>query len=501
MPIDPNIILQGKPPQIDPMAIAQNATALQTGMNQNRLFASDFTARQAIGEHYRQAIDPRTGQLDTNKLTGLVAGDPRSAFRAGDVAKDALEREQSQVALGTARVGQEAANVDLIKKKLGAFNQGLSALLTKPDVTNDDIIGQASQWVSRGVLSNDEAVQELSTLPPPTGDPIKDAAARKEWLQQHYLQTAEATQQFDAAFGTPTTTDTGAKIVMGRTNPITGYAPVAQFNKELSPETLSTPTQTGVGPGGEPIYGTRADFIGKAAGGGIPMAPAAGEVEYKTQSASRATEIGKYAEGSPQRLAAMQAVRSLVPTTPGQAFGPTHNLTSQVGKLAAAWNIPFIKNADGQASIDEINKSLSLVAAQQAQAMGAGTDAGKAMIHDANPSFANSREGMLGNLSIVEGNERYMVAKNRALQNYMTGDPARGIPPHPASDARKFETRFNNEIPPQVFQVQTMSPANQKRVWESMSGKQEKDGSWTGDKGRFIRGLVTAQKNGWLEGQ
>lgn len=489
MALDPNIILQGKPPQFDPMAIAQNATQLQTGINNNRLFASDFAARQAIGEHYRASIDPQSGQLDTNKLTGLVAGDPRSAFRAGEVAKDALERQRSQAQLAPEQVKAYQAHLNVLG---GAITP---LLASNEPLTRDAVIGSAV-----GVINNPSLPPELrqqvtndvtgflSKLPPnATPEQIRGA------LQQIQLQTMDTQERFNAVYGTPQITDTGGNIKVGTLSPMTGYHPVGQIEKTLSPSELAAPTQIGVGAGGEPLMGTREQFLGKAGAGGIPTALPAGQAEFATQTAKRANDIQTYAATSPTRLTAMQSVRSLVPTAPGAAFGPTGNLTSQIQKIGAALGIAPDKMVSGQASLDEINKSLSLIAAAQGQALGAGTDASREMVHNANPSLSNSKEGLLQNLSVVEGNERYAVAKNRALQEWLSN--------HPASTTAQFEAGFNKNFTPLALQAQTMSPAEQKRVWESLSGKQNKDGTWTGEKGRFLKTMDLFETRGWLGGQ
>lgn len=490
MPLDPNILLQGKTPQINPMEIAQNATALQTGMNQNRLFASDFGARQAVGEHYRASIDPATGSLDTNKLTGLVASDPRSAFRAGEVAKDALDRAKGQAELTGAQV--KSYNDHLVVLS-GAVNP---LLASKEPLSRDSVIGAAV-----GVINNPSLPPELrqqvtndvtgflSKLP----ENATDAQIRSA-LQQIQLQTMSTQERFNAIYGTPQVNDTGPTIAVGTLSPMTGYHPVGQIDKGLSPSEITAPTQIGVGPGGEPIMGTKGQFIEKATGGnGIATALPAGQAEFAAQTAKRANEIQTYAASSPMRLTAMQSVRSLIPNTPGSAFGPTGNLTSQIQKVAAGLGIASDKIVSGQASLDEINKSLSLIAAAQGQAMGAGTDASREMVHNSNPSLANSREGLLQNLSVVEGNERYAVAKNRALQEWLSN--------HPASTTAQFEAGFNKNFTPLALQVQTMPQAEQKRVWNSLSGKQNKDGTWTGEKGRFLKTMDDFASRGWLEGQ
>lgn len=490
MPLDPNILLQGKPPQIDPMAIAQNATALQTGMNQNRLFASDFAARQAIGEHYRASIDPQTGQLDTNRLTGLVAGDPRSAFRAGEVAKDALERQRQQAQLAPEQVKAYQAHLTVLGDAITPL------LASNQPLSRDSVIGSAATVINnpslppelRQQVTND-VVGFLGKLPPDaTPEQIRSA------LQQVQLQTMDTQERFNAIYGAPQITDTGGNIKVGTLSPMTGYHPVGQIDKTLSPSEATAPTPLGVNPDGTPITGTRAQFIQKATGqGGIVAGLPAGQEGFAAETAKRANEIQTYAASAPGRLTAMQSVRSLIPTAPGTAFGPTGNLTSTVQKIGVAFGIPSEKLASGQASIDEINKSLSLIAAAQGQAMGAGTDASREMVHNANPSLANSKEGLLQNLSVVEGNERYAVAKNRALQEWLSN--------HPASTTAQFETAFNKNFTPLALQVQTMPQTEQKRVWNSLSGTQNKDGTWTGEKGRFLKTLDMFAQRGWLEGQ
>lgn len=490
MPLDPNIILQGKAPQINPMEIAQNATALQTGMNQNRLFASDFAARQAIGEHVRAATDKTTGETDYNKVMGGVSTDPRSAFRAPEVAKDFLERKKAQAELTGLQVKQ-------FNDHLGATAAAINPLIaSKEPLTTDAVVSAAVNVINNPSLPPELRTQVtndvtgfLSKLPPNATD-----AQIRSALQQVQLQTMDTQERFNAIYGAPQVNDTGPTIAVGTLSPMTGYHPVGQIDKGLSPADLAAPRQVGVGVGGVPMMSTTADFLKKAAeagGGGIPMGLPAGEAEAQTQSAGRVKEIQDYAAGAPQRLVAMQSVRSLIPTAPGTAFGPTGQLTSQIQKVLAGLGVQWA--ASDQAPIDEISKGLEMIVSHQQQAMGAGTDASRATVKNANPTLANSKEGLLQNLSVVEGNDRFMVAKNRALQKHLLNNPASSTP--------RFEAAFNEDFTPLALQVQTMPKAEQKRVWESLSGKQDKDGNWTGEKGRFLRTLRVFQKQGWLEGQ
>jgi len=259
----------------------------------------------------------------------------------------------------------------------------------------------------------------------------------------------------------------------------------AAVPNELSPEakTGRVPIVNPAGVPGSVPQATISDNQGNPKGGTgfLPTGLPPGQAEYMASNQGRVRDLQSESTATTQRLAAMKNIRAVIGSAPSTAFGPTGDVTSKIGKIATALGVAPPNVKEGQTSIDELNKSLEMIAAQQGQQMHAGTDAARATVHAANPSLSNSKEGLMQNLAVIQGNDEWTNARNSALQEWLKV--------HPATQENQFESAWNSKVSPLVFQVQHMAPAQQTKLYNSMS---------PGDKKSLVDAMRYAEAKGWL---
>jgi hypothetical protein len=190
--VNPNIALGVKSVEIqDPMAQYAKIAAIQGAQNQNALNQYQLSAarradetQNALARAYSQSVDPVTGKIDYNKLTGLVAG------AGGGAQLPAIQK--SRMEYQTAETAQQKAQVDLLDAKLKQ-SRGFLDTLDPADPTaparylawheanhKDPIIGAA--LTARGV-SAEQARQSIEAAI------AKGPAAFAQMLNQSKLGT------------------------------------------------------------------------------------------------------------------------------------------------------------------------------------------------------------------------------------------------------------------------------------------------------------------------
>ena len=116
--VNPNIAMGVQPIQLaDPLAQYGRIAQLQSAQNQNALAQYQLGAakrgeetQNMLAQAYAQSVDPATGKIDYNKLTGLVAGGGGGAQLPG------IEKTRRE--LETAGLTQQKAQTELLDAKL-----------------------------------------------------------------------------------------------------------------------------------------------------------------------------------------------------------------------------------------------------------------------------------------------------------------------------------------------------------------------------------------------
>lgn len=104
--VNPSIALSGQPVQIaDPMAMYAQMAQIKNAQNQNALTQYQLGAAQrteksqnVLADAYSQSVDPATGAIDYNKLTGLVAAGGGGAQLPG-ILKSRTEQDSASTKL------------------------------------------------------------------------------------------------------------------------------------------------------------------------------------------------------------------------------------------------------------------------------------------------------------------------------------------------------------------------------------------------------------------
>lgn len=226
MPIDPSIILQAKPVQLaDPAELAQRALTIrdltQRGQMQDLQYQGatrDFQNQQKLADLYRGAIKP-DGTLDTEGLTSGMAQAGLGA-QIPAIQKAALEARE-------ARVKTSAAELGVQKQKLDLVNGSLASLLTKPDLSHDDVVSAISGWVDQGVLTPEQGAQRVRELPGPDG--------LRPFLIQRAMESMDASKRLESALPKIEYKDTGGAQTPVDLNPLTNPNPKA-VQKTMTPD-------------------------------------------------------------------------------------------------------------------------------------------------------------------------------------------------------------------------------------------------------------------------
>jgi hypothetical protein len=162
--VNPNIAMSFRQPEIQaPNALAQYAQIQQImgGQQAQELARYQLGAAQraestqnALSEAYAQSIDPATGKIDYNKLTGLVAARGAGA-QLPAIQKTRSEAETAQLAADKTKLEIQAA-----KRKFGdELRRGLSA-----NPSDANIIAFGEDAVLQGLYTPEQVKTTVSQL-------------------------------------------------------------------------------------------------------------------------------------------------------------------------------------------------------------------------------------------------------------------------------------------------------------------------------------------------
>lgn len=446
-----------------PNMLANMGSMAQTGnlMNQNRLFQQEFKARQAMGPIYQQAIDPVTGKLDTNKLMSAAAQNPDAAFKAGEIAQQALERQGAQTTIQ----GQE---LEQALKRQGQVRQTLSALLADPNANPQAAIAASGQLVANGVLSPEQAAQSLASMP-------QDPQKFQGWLQQNLLQSMDGEQKLQAMYGQTQLVNTGNQMVPMAMSPMAGTRQIGPaINMQMTPGDAASPVEV-IGPAGQPGIIPKGDFAGGggrypgAAGesgveggapGFMPTALPAGAPKVAEAAAERynkaveaATVVPNVVNGYDRALEALDETLS----------GPGASKAMGIAAVMNTFNIPAGK--DATENFQSLRKYLNNASAQAAADAGySGSDARYEGFGKGQPDVETMNPAALGEaIKYVRAQELGKAARASAMTQFLerSGSDYSALP--------KWETQWNKAYNPDVMYMRSLdTPEEQARFFSTL---------------------------------
>jgi hypothetical protein len=209
MALDPSIILQSRPAQLptleDTVRLRDLATRSQASDIQLAQAQRAQASSRTLSDLYRTALKP-DGSVDEGAVaTGMAQAGYGEAVPA---------LQQQQRANSKASLDQQGATIDLHLKKLGIVDNALGALLAKPDVSHDDVIGVISGLVDHGFIDQSQGAQMVQQLPGPE--------QLRPFLVQKALETQDAAKTLEQQRPKFQQVDTGGAVQLGTTDPNSG---------------------------------------------------------------------------------------------------------------------------------------------------------------------------------------------------------------------------------------------------------------------------------------
>jgi len=258
MPLDYTIPLKASQgTQTNPLQTAMLAMQMRVANLHANQLQQSMGANSAISE----AIQRNTGSDGTVNLSGVqsdLAKDPRAAY---DLQVTTGTNLQQQGAQNTVNSG----SLDLQKQRLWMITQQMGTLLNKPDLTRDDMVNAAVTMGKNFGLPQATVDQFEAGIP-------TDTSQLKPFLASKLAALQGAGEQLTSMTPGGGSVDTGPNVAVTNQRLASGMpigAPVTVYNKGLTPEGATTPTQIGIDQQGAPIVGTRDQFVQQTKNGGV----------------------------------------------------------------------------------------------------------------------------------------------------------------------------------------------------------------------------------------
>jgi len=242
MALNPSISLGVRPLELaNPLAQYGQVAAIQSAQNQNQLAQYQLGAAQraeqtqnVLADAYSQSIDPNTGAINYNKLTGLLAKGGGGSQIPG-IEKTRREIEAAALAAKKTEGEIEEKQFKLTQDKL---KHGWNSLGNAP--TPQDAIKKLNEGVTKGYFDFATASAETQQLQNMTPEEYK------QYRVQKVLGLLDAKDKLSFMLPKTTRQDIGGQIVNIQDNPMMpGYGmPVAGG---AIPKTPTFAEQTGQG--------------------------------------------------------------------------------------------------------------------------------------------------------------------------------------------------------------------------------------------------------------
>lgn len=447
-------------------------------MNANRLFQANALRGQLIG----QATDA-DGNYDGLKFNRLAAG-----AGPGYAPAAAAGLDQST------RIGGEQQTQAL--KNLTVQSTALDSL--GPNATYQQVHDKVSEGVKAGWLQPAGANSVLVGMP--QGDDPQSRATRSHILQTIGDQVRTATERLQSQNGVPTIVDRGGQKIPGAIDSRGGaFTPAGTaITNTTTPAEKISPVTGPAGPRGQPTTQPSSAYalshgLDPDTGNPLPhpafkdlpttlrgpnQQPAAAPTQTGLGPADTTamTETGgtssKAYDATSQAGVKAISQRALLQNMAGDATqfttGPgaagIKNLKATIQRIGNIFGLSPI-DADKLAANEDLDK----VAAQLADAQGAGSDARLAVNQGANPSSHNTPAGLRLILNKLTGNADYLAARAQLAQQYQrTKDPT-------SANNRTFETEIGAKLDPRVFQFNRLDADQQKQYLSEMPTQAARD--------------------------
>lgn len=493
------------PPQVNPLA-AMNSAAEAV---RSRYGVQQMSAALAAGRAYQAATDPNTGNVDTLQANKILAADPAGTLAMQTTATSGQTLQQAQQTRDLQ--AQQAVNVGIAsvlslpmeRQTRDTYTQLLNSLpvtqqdkaAAVQDMPQSDDPAAWRQYGMRHLFGNlsgpDQATRVLpqggsATMPqgvvPYTQSPAVGAYAGGGIQAQPGGVAAGTSPEFRQmpvpgpvdANNRPTVITREQSINLATGGGVPGGGGQVQTPAGLPPS-LRNPARAGDAPGAAPpaVPGVQRGSGGVGyVSGPSPQQASANEATGKANADyfQGVANQGTQAQQQGAVLSTMLSEAARFPTGPvryndGKAF-----IQKYAAPLAAAVGI--------KPEIIATGESIDKMAAGIADAQAAGSDARLAVIQKANPSSANTPEGLSLILRQLQGNADYLGVRAQMAREW--GDK---------SDRDGFEKQGAGQLNPQVFQYNRLTPEQKTPFFDNLTKK---------DKAQFKSDYLWAQSRGWV---
>lgn len=418
----------------------------------------------------------------------------------------------------------QGGQVSLNQKINQAGYQALLPLLAQPNITHSAFTTALASIENNLGIPTSGILQDVMATTPSGDGPQFDAKIRA---------LIGGRSQIDPSTGAAMVTphigpliDTGSAIQPTTVVPpgVPGAGQIRSvggaYSRTLTPEEATAPTQIGVTPQGQPLVGTRSQFIQRAAAAGAPsvfgtgrypggasIAPlgpvADGTVPPPSAAPAAAPYGGLVMAPPPGQSQAMQAAAQPAGDAAGALGAAAADIPMRQAQLSAmlgdlnnastgpntpmysAWMGRLVQlgvpmGAKAQASRENFEKMASQFAQQQAAKLGVITNDKLGTAIMSNPNAAFTTLGNQGVIHVLQGNEDALNAKNQAWQS--SGE-------NPANFF-KWSQQFNTHFDPRAFWYARMEPAERRTLYTGMTSQ---------DQAKFRSNLDYAIQQRWID--
>lgn len=447
MPVDTSIYGLLKP--VDPMATINELANTGSAISQNRLLQFDLAGKNALAAAVQGAIDPGTGQFDTNALVRSLqqpGNAPAAAIGTG-LALDYAGKQLGNVGAGLTNEGLGLTNQqtgqNLEQSAFGNAGSAFGALLSQKDpatgqsvpVTYDALHNLVVDLGAQGRITPQIQKEMLRSIP---GDP--DAA--RAWAEHTYLASLPA--EVTAATGAPA-------------------AP---------------------GPGGAPRSQLGGQAISESLGGGITTALPPGVAEAMQRSAASyqalLDDVGG-PNGAATRIFQLgKALSGLQGSNTGPGTEWQNDLQSFIVANAPSLGVQLGIDPAKVANYDEANKYLTAYASAQAGAIGPNTNQSLSTFLSANASTHISE------LASQDVTKAALALERMKLAEAYVFNQSGGLP----GEFSSFSVDWNRNADPRAYAIDLMSPEAIKTFYGKLKGD---------EKSRFLDNLRIAIASGLVD--
>lgn len=511
MPLDTSIPLQAQAPQFNPLQMALQATQLRAYNTNAQAQQQQLDSNLATSAAYQQATDPKTGQVDNNKLIGILSQDQRAAYNLPQVMQGIQTLKQGQQTYDKGAVELNNAQRDNYANGLKFFTQQFATVDPKDPNAAGKIMQIGADAVTNGHIAPSVYKAMVNQMP---DDP-------KQWpqfLQQKLASFQDAGAQLGSITPKPTQVDNGSTKQYIDTNPISNPGIVGtSIHNQLSPESATSPVSV-MGPGNTPGVVPRGEmWNGGVTGAGtpqinVPPLPTGANPQGAGQAApmpGQAAPSGGpahfVATGTPMGVAdsnqgnvqtvndhwkAVGADAQNAQTNIGlaqniKAYAQKAATGKQGDKLAAANGLLSVFGIGGQTDLntatDLLQKNMARLSLTSRQSAG-GTDAAGALATAANPHGSMTMKAIEDAADQVIGSQKMALAQQQLLQPYKLKNDVAGY--------QTTLSKFNQAADPRVWQFQSMTPEQRSAFKAGMSPADQKA---FGNKIRTLEGMGAIQ--------